>query len=82
MLPPPTNTAGALQGGDRVGVVVDAVEGVTRVEAARLHQRDVAVVVGQGVGEEEQAIDGAEERTHLLSEEGDALRGAEPAGAE
>src|SRR5207247_1215549 len=69
-------------GGDRVGAAVDALEAIARVEAALAQALDVAVVVAQGVGDEEDPLDGAEERPHLSGEECDPLGGAEAAAAQ
>ena len=61
---------------------MDALEAIAGVEAALLHARDVAVVVTQGVGDEEDLLDGAEEGSHPSGQEGDPLGGAEAAGTQ
>src|SRR5262245_61650625 len=59
--PADEDALGLLDGGDGVGVAVGAVEDVAGVDASFRHLGDVAVMVAQGVGDEEEAADGAEE---------------------
>ena len=68
--------------GDRVGVAVQAVQFVAGVQAALGQRADVAVVVGEGEGDEQQPSDVAEMAPHGRRQGGDAFRRAEPAAAE
>src|SRR5262249_21927543 len=64
------------------GAAVDAEEAIPRVDAPRAHRVEVAVVVAQRVGDEEQVVDRPEERSHLPLQERDALRRPVAARAE
>ena len=66
----------------RVGVAVDAVEKVAGVDALFRQSADVAVVIGEGVGDEQHPGDGAEEAPHFRREEGYPLRGTKTAATE